>query len=605
MSLISVKELYQNTGLKKLGFLGRPIAYGLHNLMGLEDVNALYLRNQQYTSPEFEKKILEDLGIRYEVFEEDLKRIPKEGPFIIVSNHPLGGLDGIILLKIISEIRPDFKIIGNFILHKINPLEPRVFPVNPFESRKEIRSSIVGMKNAFEHVKSGHPLGVFPAGEVSQRNEDKKIEDREWQEPIMKLIKKAEVPVIPFYFMAKNSEFFYRIGKLHPDIQTALLVREALRTRLKPIKLRIGKPISPSQFNEYETVQKFSDFLRKKTYVLASTFDKSKSLKSKIVSNIPKIKAKAKTIIPPIPIDLIEKEIAQLKSLEDHHLFTTNSYECYFAPYKLIPNTIKELGRLREISFRAVGEGTNKAIDTDKYDKYYHHLFLWDNQEKKIAGSYRMGLGKEIYKHYGIKGFYINELFNFEKDIQPFFGRCIEMGRAFVTPEYQQKPYPLFLLWKGIFHVALRNPDYKYVVGGVSISNQFSDFGKSLMIEFMRSHYYDPYVAQYVRPRKEYKPKLKDQDKDFIFDEAKSDLNKFDKLLAELEPSSLRLPVLIKKYIKQNAKVIGFNVDPKFNDAIDGLMYIRISDIPKSTMKPVIEEMEKELLDKKNEKPDD
>ncbi|MGI9527058.1 MAG: lysophospholipid acyltransferase family protein [Weeksellaceae bacterium] len=600
MSLISTKELFENTGLKKLGFLGRPISYGLHNLMGLGDLNALYARNKQYNSPEFEKKILEDLGIRYEVFEEDLKRIPKEGPFIIVANHPLGALDGIIMMKLISEIRPDFKIIGNFLLQKIEPLQPRIFPVNPFETRKDIRSSILGMKKAFQHVKEGHPLGIFPAGEVSQRNEENIVTDREWQIPVMKLIKKAEVPVIPFYFLAKNSEFFYRIGKLHPDLQTSMLVREVLRTRLKPIKLRIGKPISPASFTEYETVQDFSDFVRKKTYVLENTFDKSKSLKSKIVSNIPKIRAKAKPIIPPVDTNLLEKEIENLKTLENHHLFTTNSYECYFAPYKLIPHTIRELGRLREISFRAVGEGTNKPIDTDKYDKHYHHLFLWDNQEKKIAGAYRMGLGKEIYKNQGIKGFYINELFNFEKEIQPFFSRCIEMGRAFVTPEYQQKPYPLFLLWKGIFHVALRNPDHKYVIGGVSISNQFSDFGKSLMIEFMRSHYYDPYVAQYVRPRKEYKPKLNDQDKDFIFDEANADLNKFDKLLSELEPNSLRLPVLIKKYIKQNAKVIGFNVDPKFNDAIDGLMYIRISDIPESSMKPVIEEMEKELLKKKN-----
>ncbi|MXV37176.1 GNAT family N-acetyltransferase [Flavobacteriaceae bacterium Ap0902] len=598
MSLISSKEIFANTGLKKLGILGKPMAVGLHYLLGLTDLNSLYIRNKDYKSPEFEKKILEDLGIRYEVFEEDLKRIPKEGPFIIVANHPLGGLDGIILMKIVSEIRPDFKIIGNFLLHKIEPIQERVFPVNPFENRKNIRSSILGMKKAFEHVQDGHPLGVFPAGEVSQRNDENIVEDRAWQEPIMKLIKKAEVPVIPFYFLAKNSEFFYRLGKLHPDLQTSMLVREVMRTRIKPIKLRIGKPIQVSQFDEYKTVPDFSDFLRKKTYVLENTFDKSKSLKSKIVSNIPKIKPKAKPIITPIAPSLLEKEIEHLKTIENHHLFTTNTYECFFAPYKLIPHIMRELGRLREISFRAIGEGTNKSIDTDKYDKHYHHLFLWDNKEKKIAGAYRMGLGKEIYEDHGIKGFYINELFRFEKEIQPFFSRCIEMGRAFVTPAYQQKPYPLFLLWKGIFHVALRNPTYKYIIGGVSISNQFSDFGKSLMIEFMRSNYYDPYVAQYIRPRKEYKPQLKDQDKDFIFDEAKADLNKFDKLLSELEPNSLRLPVLIKKYIKQNAKVIGFNVDPKFNDAIDGLMYIRISDIPESSMKPVIEEMEKEILEK-------
>ena len=180
--------------------------------------------------------------------------------------------------------------------------------------------------------------------------------------------------------------------------------------------------------------------------------------------------------------------------------------------------------------------------------------------------------------------------------------QSIEMGRAFVIKEYQQKPMPLFLLWRGIMHVTLRNPEHKFLIGGVSISNQFSDFSKSLMIEFMKSNYYDPYIAQYIHPKKEYKVKLKDADKDFIFDEAESDLNKFDKIIDELEPGNLRLPVLIKKYIKQNAKLVAFNVDPLFNNAIDGLMYIRIADIPESTMKPVMEEFQAELERKSSEK---
>ena len=173
--------------------------------------------------------------------------------------------------------------------------------------------------------------------------------------------------------------------------------------------------------------------------------------------------------------------------------------------------------------------------------------------------------------------------------------KSIEMGRAFIRKEYQLKPMPLFLLWKGIVNTTLRFPDHKYLIGGVSISNQFTDFSKSLMIEFMKSHYYDPYVAQYVHAKKDFKVKLKDADKDFVFNEAEADLNKFDKIIDEIEPGILRLPVLIKKYIKQNARVIAFNVDPKFNNAIDGLMYIRIADLPESTVKPVMEEFQAEL----------
>jgi hypothetical protein len=206
-----------------------------------------------------------------------------------------------------------------------------------------------------------------------------------------------------------------------------------------------------------------------------------------------------------------------------------------------------------------------------------------------------MGMGAEIFEKFGINGFYLQDLFRFEPELHKMMSESIEMGRAFIIKEYQQRPMPLFLLWKGIVHCTLRFPKHKYLIGGVSISNKFSNFSKSLMIEFMRSHYYDPYVAQYVRPKKEFKVKLQDGDKDMIFDETKADLNKFDKIIDEVEPGSMRLPVLIKKYIKQNARVVAFNVDPLFNDAVDGLMYIRIADLPESTVRPVMEELQQEL----------
>jgi hypothetical protein len=250
---------------------------------------------------------------------------------------------------------------------------------------------------------------------------------------------------------------------------------------------------------------------------------------------------------------------------------------------------------LREITFREVGEGTNESLDLDAYDKYYHHMFLWDDDAQCIAGAYRMGLGSQIYQKHGIDGFYLHELFRFEPELYDMMSKSIEMGRAFIIKEYQQKPMPLFLLWKGIVHTTLHHPEHKYLIGGVSISNQFSDFSKSLMIEFMKSHYYDPYIAQYVHPKKEYKVKLKDADKDFVFNETEADLNKFDKIIDEVEPGNLRLPVLIKKYIKQNARVVAFNVDPLFNNAVDGLMYIKIADLPESTVKPVMEEFQAEL----------
>ena len=222
-------------------------------------------------------------------------------------------------------------------------------------------------------------------------------------------------------------------------------------------------------------------------------------------------------------------------------------------------------------------------------------MFLWDANKKCLAGAYRMGLGNKIYKRFGTNGFYLQDLFRFEPELHKMMSQSIELGRAFITKDYQQKPMPLFLLWRGIVHTTLRYPEHKYLIGGVSISNQFSNFSKSLMIEFMKSHYYDPYIAQYVRPKKEFKVKLKDADKDFVFDATAADLNKFDKIIDDLEPGALRLPVLLKKYIKQNAKLVAFNVDPLFNNAVDGLMYIKIEDLPESTVKPVMEEFQAEL----------
>ena len=281
--------------------------------------------------------------------------------------------------------------------------------------------------------------------------------------------------------------------------------------------------------------------------------------------------------------------------LADKRLLVSKNYEVFLAPADLIPNILQEIGRLREITFREVGEGTNNSTDLDKFDSYYHHMFLWDNDTQLIAGAYRMGLGSKIFAQFGIDGFYLQDLFRFEPELYDMMSKSIEMGRAFIIKEYQQRPMPLFLLWKGIVHTTLRYPEHRFLIGGVSISNKFSEFSKSLMIEFMKSNYYDPYVAQYINPKKEFKVKLKDADKDFIFDETEADLNKFDKLIDEVEPGSLRLPVLIKKYIKQNAKVVAFNVDPLFNNAVDGLMYIRIADLPESTVKPVMEEFQAEL----------
>ena len=439
--------------------------------------------------------------------------MPKQGCYITISNHPLGGIDGVLLLKLLLHHRSDFKIIANFLLNRIEPIAPYILPVNPFEAHKDAKSSISGFKNAMKHLQDGHPLGIFPAGEVSTYRDGKLIVDRPWEEAALKLIRRAEVPVVPIYFHAKNSRLFYRLSKISDVFRTAKLPSEVTTQKNRIIRVRIGQPISVQTQNEQENLAEFTDLLRRKTYMLSNAYERERLLDQIPTSlKIPKAPRKIATAVR---TEVIQEEIVRLRE-KDCRLLQSKNYEVFLA----------------------------KAFEPELYD---------------------------------------------------MMSKSIEMGRAYIIKEYQQKPMPLFLLWKGIVHTTLRFPDHKYLIGGVSISNQFSNFSKSLMIEFMKSNYWDPYVAQYIRPKKEFKVKLKDADKEFIFDETEADLNKFDRLIEEVEPGSLRLPVLIKKYIKQNAKVVAFNVDPLFNNSVDGLMYIKIADLPESTVKPVMEEFQAEL----------
>ncbi|TLF45319.1 GNAT family N-acyltransferase [Maribacter aurantiacus] len=592
MGLVTSKEVAKAVNLSKYGFLGTFIGWVLMKVTRISGVNRFYDSISHLEGKEFTQAVLDHFEIDFEIPEEDFRRLPKDGPFITISNHPLGAIDGVLLMNLLLPKRPDFKIMANFLLQRMVPLDPYILPVNPFEGHKDAKSSVSGFKRTLTHLRDGHPLGIFPAGEVSTYRDGKLIVDKPWEDAVLKLIRKAEVPVVPIYFHARNSKLFYRLSKLNDIFRTAMIPSQVFSQHNRPIKIRIGQPITVQTQKEQEDMVEFADLLRRKTYILSNAYEKER-----LIDQIPtslKIPKPPKKIASAMRKEVMQGEIEKLRE-KDCRLLQSKNYEVFLAKEKDMPFILKEIGRQREVTFREIGEGTNNSIDLDKFDSYYYHLFLWDDAEKCIVGAYRMGLGSEIFPEYGIDGFYLQDLFRVEPELYGMMKNSIEMGRAYITKEYQQKPMPLFLLWKGIVHTTLRHPEHKYLIGGVSISNQFSNFSKSLMIEFMKSHYWDPYVAQYIRPKKEFKVKLKDADKEFVFDETQADLNKFDKMIDEVEPGSLRLPVLIKKYIKQNAKVVAFNVDPLFNNSVDGLMYIKIADLPESTVKPVMEEFQAEL----------
>lgn len=295
-----------------------------------------------------------------------------------------------------------------------------------------------------------------------------------------------------------------------------------------------------------------------------------------------RLQAKPETIIDPVPDNLIINEIKGIK--DEYTLFRIKNYTVYCVPALFIPNILRELGRLREITFRDVGEGSNKSLDISEYDYYYHHMFIWDEQQERIAGAYRIGKGKEILRQYGAEGFYISSLFRIDAQFTSYLDESLELGRSFIVKEYQRKPLPLFLLWKGILFFLLKNPEYRYLIGPVSISNSYQVISKDLMVKFILAHHYNGDLARYIRPRKSYKFKNKSTDLDSMIEIMDNDLGKLDKTIAGLDPIIPGIPVLLKKYLKQNAKIIGFNLDSEFNDCLDGLIVLDVNDVPENTI---------------------
>ena len=392
MGIVNAKEVAKVMNLEKLGFIGTTVGWVVLKTTKLSLINKEYEKRKNLPASQFIDSILKLFEIDFEIPEEDLKRIPKTGAFVTISNHPLGGIDGMILMKLMLSQRDDFKVMANFLLQRIEPLQPYIMPVNPFEEHKEAQSSMKGIKDAILHLREGKPLGIFPAGEVSTYRDHKMIVDRPWDSGAMKLIQKAHVPVIPIYFHAKNSTFFYRLASISDLLRTAKLPSEMLSQKKRKIKVRIGNAVSPESIQEIESTEALTAFLRRKTYMLANAFEKKPFFKG-IPKNLNlKGQKPPQKIVEATSDDLMIAEVEACRRM-DKRLLESKNYEVFLAKKEIIPKILKEIGRLREITFRAIGEGTNLSVDLDKFDDYYYHMFLWDNEADKIAGAYRMGMG--------------------------------------------------------------------------------------------------------------------------------------------------------------------------------------------------------------------
>ncbi len=591
-NLLTSNDIIEAAGIS---FPGRIVfAKAMMQILKLNRVNNLYSLLPESNPIDFVNRALEQLEIRFELKPEELRKIPETGSFIAIANHPYGGIDSLLMVKAIYEKRPDIKIMANYLLKRLKAVEDIILPVNPFDPKRNNRSSYEGLKKGLNHLADGHCVAIFPAGEVSTRQWDSNnIVDKEWNRSILKFIRWANVPVIPIYFHGSNSRMFHFLGRVHPVLRTARLPSELFNKKDKTIKIRIGSQISVPDQARFDNIFDYGRYLRAKVYSLGTTLETGTTLWFKPYHRY----RKESDLIKPIPKPLLKKEFDEIR--KSHELFSSGNYCVICAPAYLIPGLLIETGRQREITFRLAGEGTGKNCDIDEYDSYYHHIIMWDTYEQRIAGGYRIGKGREIIERYGIKGLYVNSLFDIKDEFEYTLRESLELGRSFVTPDYQRRVLPLYLLWKGIFSFLIKNQEYRYLIGPVSISKDISEFSKKIIVEFTQKYCFNHDLSYMVTPRKRFQCTGRNiVDSEILVAGTEKNIGKLESIITDVEPG-FRIPVLLKKYLGLNAKILGYNIDPGFNNCLDGLMFLDLYDVPKKFLKSLAKELKDPSLNER------
>ena len=588
--VVTVSDLKNALGLK--GFFGTCVAGLAYGYLRLGKINRLFDGAADYQVREFADHLLENMNITIDVSPEQLESIPKEGGFVLVSNHPFGGIEGVMLLSAIAKVRPDVKLMANFILSHIPNLKECFFAVNPFEKNPEWKSSVSGIKGTIQHIAAGNGLGVFPAGEVSRYHGHDYPEDLPWSTSIARIIKNANVPVIPAFWDGRNSKWFYFVDKIHPMLGTARLTKELINKHDKCFNLQIGKPILPAEIELYENPKDLAAYLRSRSYALEANIPAQPAGKKEV---------KQAEIDAPTDVSLMLKELEIIR--EKSFLYAASDYECYLADYEDIPNLMHEIARLREETFRAIGEGTGKRLDEDEFDPHFKHLILWDKTKQKIAGCYRLGVGSDIVPKYGLKGFYVSTLVNINDAFTEYLKHTIELGRSFVALDYQKEVLPLVLLLRGLSDVVVRYPDINHFIGPVSISSWYPKFYMSMIVKYVtEKHPVSEELAHMATPKTPFREDFLKVDADVLMKENMDSIDKFDKFMFRISNGEYRLPTLFKKYLKLNAKFLCFNVDPDFNDTLDSLLFLTFTDFPEDEVMPLFRDSndaEKEMVRKR------
>lgn len=527
----------------------------------------------------FITQILQEKRLTLHINPQELKRFPTNEPFTIICNQ-LEDVDEWALLQIIAQLKTSVKIINPKRSYKPPELKRLYFLSNyqPLFSIPELSSRLRSLlEEAVVQVDDNTSLALaidFRAGRLEGIRRNRQVRK------MLKTIKNLKRPIVPIHLVPGDEPTL--LNQFKPKIIKRLAGTPAAVT------VRIGNPIAVEEQQAFENSDRFRKFIQSKIFALGTNLE-VKPFFFNPLNFIPRSGEQAQEpIIEPVPTALIEQEIQQLtfKNLIASRL----QFDVLVASATEIPHTMQEIGRLRETTFRGVGEGTGKSLDLDEYDLYYKQLIIWDREQKKIVGGYRIGEGDFIFRQYGVEGFYIQSLFKIEEGFFPIMQQSVELGRSYIVPEYQKQRLPLFLLWKGILFFLLQNPQYRYLYGPLSISKNYSSVSKSVIVEFIKRYYYKEELAQYLKPRKPFKVRTEKVNIDVLMETMGDQIKSLDTFIEDIESEHFTIPVLLKQYVKLNARFISFNVDPNFSDVLDGFIILDLNDVPIS----MIEALKKE-----------
>ncbi|WP_172806744.1 lysophospholipid acyltransferase family protein [Endozoicomonas arenosclerae] len=546
--------------------------------LGLKTIDQLYKKevNEEYPSDDFLKLVLKIFNVQHQIASGDLSSIPATGPSVIVANHPFGGIEGVALADLLLQVRPDVKVLTNELLCRIQELKELFIGVDIISAnaRKKNQNAI---EEARKWVEEGHQLLIFPAGEVSSLDLSlRQVTDPKWRNTAARIIRQTQAKVTPVFIEGRNGWLFQAMGLIHPKLRTVRLIRELLNKRGSTLSFRIGRTLDELDYQTMSSDASLTNYLRLNTYLLST----HKPVRTKLVS-LPKKERKEQPVADPIASEKLKANVERLP--DECLLLEKGEMSVYCAPSEQLPEILPEIGRLREVTFRGVGEGTGKSRDLDEYDDYYLHLFLWNQKEDKIMGAYRIGQVDQILRSKGVHGIYSRSLFRYHAEFIHKLGSCLEMGRSFVVPEYQRSLSALMMLWKGIGAYVAANPWYKVLFGPVSISSDYSEVSRQLMAGCLSVNNSDSVLRDLVQPTTPLKP-----GKGRFWNQADlmglTDFEKLSSLVQQIEKDNKGIPILLKQYLKLRGELAAFNVDPDFNNALDGLIIVDLLKVDERTL---------------------